>query len=195
MILGQSAAVAAGMAIDDNCSVQEVNYPELKQKLLEKGQVLQWTGPRTTSTKSVSPRSLPGIVVDNEKAKLTGNWLSSSAMGPFVGRSYLHDNNEDQGKKSALYGTDLPKDGNYSVRLAYSSGSNRATNVQAIIHHAGGTSEVLVNQRETGPIDDLFIELGRFRFEKAGPCAVEIRNGSADGHVIADAVQWLAAEE
>lgn len=41
MILGQSAAVAACMAIDRNIPVQEAPYPELRQLLLDKGQVLK----------------------------------------------------------------------------------------------------------------------------------------------------------
>ena len=40
MILGQSAAVAACLAIDQNIAVQDVNYENLKSHLLEKGQVL-----------------------------------------------------------------------------------------------------------------------------------------------------------
>lgn len=40
MILGQSAAVAACMAIDENIAVQDVEYEKLKALLLEKGQVL-----------------------------------------------------------------------------------------------------------------------------------------------------------
>jgi hypothetical protein len=40
MILGQSAAAAACMSIDENIAVQDVNYDELKNVLLEKGQVL-----------------------------------------------------------------------------------------------------------------------------------------------------------
>ncbi len=40
MILGQSAAVAANMAIDNKIAVQDIPYDELKQKLLDKGQVL-----------------------------------------------------------------------------------------------------------------------------------------------------------
>jgi len=40
MILGQSAAVAAGMAIDKNIAVQDVPYDELKTLLEEKKQVL-----------------------------------------------------------------------------------------------------------------------------------------------------------
>lgn len=40
MILGQSAAMAACMAIDENIAVQDVKYEKLKNLLLEKGQVL-----------------------------------------------------------------------------------------------------------------------------------------------------------
>lgn len=45
MILGQSAAVAACMAIDNNCAVQDVSYDELKMVLEEKKQVLTYTQP------------------------------------------------------------------------------------------------------------------------------------------------------
>jgi hypothetical protein len=40
MILGQSAATAACIAIDENKAVQDVDYDKLKTKLLQKGQVL-----------------------------------------------------------------------------------------------------------------------------------------------------------
>ena len=40
MILGQSAAVAACIAIDENSAVQDIYYNDLKTLLLEKGQVL-----------------------------------------------------------------------------------------------------------------------------------------------------------
>jgi FAD dependent oxidoreductase len=40
MILGQSAATAAAAAIDKNLAVQDVNYPELKDRLLADKQVL-----------------------------------------------------------------------------------------------------------------------------------------------------------
>jgi len=40
MILGQSAATAAAMAIDDGVAVQKVNYGKLRTWLREEGQVL-----------------------------------------------------------------------------------------------------------------------------------------------------------
>jgi len=42
MILGQSAAVAACLAIDEKIAAQDVDYEQLKGLLLQKGQVLNW---------------------------------------------------------------------------------------------------------------------------------------------------------
>lgn len=42
MILGQSAATAAALAIENNLSVQEVDYDKLREKLLLDGQILEW---------------------------------------------------------------------------------------------------------------------------------------------------------
>jgi hypothetical protein len=42
MILGQSAAVAANLAIDNNIAVQDVSYEELKKVLENRKQVLTW---------------------------------------------------------------------------------------------------------------------------------------------------------
>lgn len=41
MILGQSAAIAACIAIDQKCKIQEVPYQDLRIKLLKEGQILQ----------------------------------------------------------------------------------------------------------------------------------------------------------
>ena len=41
MVLGQSAAIAASIAIDNDCDLQNVRYEELKLILLKNKQVLQ----------------------------------------------------------------------------------------------------------------------------------------------------------
>lgn len=41
MILGQSAATAAAIAIEDEVSVQDVDYAKLRERLLEDGQILE----------------------------------------------------------------------------------------------------------------------------------------------------------
>jgi hypothetical protein len=49
MVLSQSAATAACLAIDDRVNVQRVDYPRLRARLLADGQVLAWP-PGTTDT-------------------------------------------------------------------------------------------------------------------------------------------------
>ena len=44
MILGQSAATAAVLAIEAECSVQDVDYAKLSRRLLDDGQRLKPTG-------------------------------------------------------------------------------------------------------------------------------------------------------
>ncbi len=50
MILGQSAATAAAMAIDEDVSVQQLEYAKLRERLLADGQVLKTPGPRRSLT-------------------------------------------------------------------------------------------------------------------------------------------------
>ena len=45
MILGQSAATAAVMALEGNVAVQKINYPLLREHLIKDGQVLQKPAP------------------------------------------------------------------------------------------------------------------------------------------------------
>ena len=42
MILGQSAATAACIAIDDRVPAQKVAYAKLRERLLADQQILQW---------------------------------------------------------------------------------------------------------------------------------------------------------
>ena len=52
MILGQSAATAAVIAIDDDCSVQDVNYAKLRERLIADKQILEYTPPPEKLEKS-----------------------------------------------------------------------------------------------------------------------------------------------
>jgi len=45
MILGQSAATAAVMALDDGLAVQDVEYAKLRERLVGDGQVVEWKKP------------------------------------------------------------------------------------------------------------------------------------------------------
>ena len=191
MILGQSAATAAVMAIDEGVAVQDVAYDKLRERLLADGQVLEWKGGSVGERGFVDRSKLAGVVVDDTEAKLTGDWSRSTSAGRWIHTGYLHDAAAADGKHTARFEAKLPKAGRYEVRLAYSANPNRATNIPVVIHHADGETMVTVNEKRQPPIDDLFVSLGTFEFTADSPAVVEISNREADGHVIVDAVQFL----
>ena len=92
MILGQSAGIAAALAANKAKSVQDLPYPQLRERLLAQGQVLELpvlkTEPPTPKkTGVVVPKDLPGIVLDDAAAELKGAWKHSSNFTPYVGRA------------------------------------------------------------------------------------------------------------
>ena len=56
---------------------------------------------------------LPGIVVDDADAELTGQWQYSTHTPPYVGAGYLHDKREDKGNKSARFVPTIVQAGQY----------------------------------------------------------------------------------
>jgi hypothetical protein len=190
MILGQSAATAAILALDGKLPVQKVPYSALRERLLKDGQILEYSGPK--SARGIDPKTLPGITVDDEAAVKTGDWSHGTASRNFISEGYAHDQNKGKGEKSLLFKTALSKSGKYEVRLAYPSNTNRATQVPVTIKHAKGESSVTVNQRNPGPNAGLSITLGTFEFNQ--DAEVSIGTGSTDGFVVVDAVQWIPVE-
>jgi hypothetical protein len=64
-------------------SVQAVDYAKLRERLLADKQVLAWTGPRPPT--GIDPKSLPGLVLDDDAAEKRGDWSRSTSIGGFVG--------------------------------------------------------------------------------------------------------------
>lgn len=193
MILGQSAATAAVLAIDQQTSVQDVDYAALRKQLLADGQVLEYDGPvRTGHRHGVDPKTLPGTVSDSDTLAPQTGWKTSSSVGNFVSQGYLHDDNKNKGDVEFVFDVQLPKPGRYEVRLSYAASSNRASNVPVTIQAANQTSTVLVNQRKPAEHDQLFQTLGTFEFTQSAK--ITISNANTDGHVIVDAIQLIPAE-
>jgi hypothetical protein len=196
MVMGQASGVAAAQAIDENVNVQKIDVAKLTSKLKAQKAVLS---PEGISKKgaglavSLDPAKLGGVVVDDADAEVTGAWTASASSGPFVGNGYLHDNNEEQGKRKVRFTPKLAKAGKYEVRLFYSPHANRASNTMVVISSADGEKSVRVNQR--APHDGKGLKLGVFAFEAGKSGHVEVRNDGANGYVIADAVQWIAIDE
>jgi hypothetical protein len=195
MILGQSAATAAVMAIDAGIAVQDVPYAKLRERLLKDGQVLSYAATAANAQGSgINPRSLPGVVVDDTQARFSGEWTDSVASKSYVGSGYRHDGNERGSARNATFDTKLPSGGRYEVRLAYPANDNRSSKVAVTIRHAGGEAKLTVDQRKKPAIDGLFHSLGTYQFAAGQPASVTVSNDGSDGFVVVDAVQWLPAK-
>ncbi|MCO8122902.1 FAD-dependent oxidoreductase [Stieleria sp. TO1_6] len=187
MVLGQSATTAAAIAIETESSVQDVDYEQLAERLSADGQVLAYQGPKKTP--GIKVTELSGIVVDNGQAVTQGGWVSSSSSQPRVGEDYLHDNDSGKGECIASYTATLPAAGNYRVNLLWPPFSNRSSNTQVTVVSQGGERHVIrVDQRDSKSKGRVLI--GEFQF--GTKATVEISNADSDGHVIADAVQFVA---
>jgi arylsulfatase A-like enzyme len=133
----------------------------------------------------------PGIVVDDEAAELTGQWVESAKLSALVGSGYRHDGAADRGGKSARFTPDLPAEGRYEVRLLYQASPNRASNVQVTIRSADGETAFTIDQRQPAFIRGVPRELGVCRFEAGTKGSVVVSNAGADGFVVIDGVQFV----
>jgi hypothetical protein len=192
MVMGQSAATAAGLAIERGTTVQDVDYGALKERLLASGQMLDFVAaPSAGGGHGLDKSKLAGVVIDDGEAMLKGFDQTGHTSPGYVGEGYRHDGNTEKGAMSARFTPTLPAAGKYRVAVAYSVNGNRATNVPVTIHHAGGETKVLVNQKLKPKGDAPFHVVGTFEFAAGKAGWVEIANAGTDGHVIVDAVQWL----
>ena len=188
MILGQSAATAAVQAIDADVALQALPYAPLRERMLADGQVLDL--PAQVQKKEILSRaSLPGIVLDDSDAKLTGVWTHSSSAIGFVGIDYLHDGNLEKGEKNVVWKLKAPSTGTFDIRLSYSANPNRATNVPVVVTSAADRIESKVNQTMTPEINGVFHSLGRLKLQQGETLSITLSTKDTDGHVIADAVQ------
>jgi lysophospholipase L1-like esterase len=180
MILAQSAAIAADLALDGNVAVQQVPYAQLRPALVAAGQAL---GEPVTAA--------PTSVVDNSDASLvtaTGAWTSATATAGFIGADYFHDDNAGQGAKQVAYAVPAGTTGMQRVFLRWTSHANRASNVPVEIVHSGGSTTVTVDQRNNGARWRL---LGHFH----GVQQVIVKTTGANGYVIADAAGFSPVAE
>ncbi|MDX2035629.1 MAG: DUF1553 domain-containing protein [Isosphaeraceae bacterium] len=139
----------------------------------------------------VAPSDLPGVVIDDSRARKVGSWTLSRFSGAYIGDGYLHDENAGKGEKTLTFQPDRLPPGEYEVRLAYAPGSNRSKRVSVTVMSAEGEKSVEIDETRTPPIAGRFVSLGRHRFEEGGLAFVLVSNEGATGHVVADAVQFL----
>jgi hypothetical protein len=196
MIMGQSSATAASMAIDENVPVQKVNYDKLRVRLAADGQILIWTNAGPTrggmnpdqagGATPVALPKLPGVVLDDADAQKKGDWVESHSVPQKVGVGYAHDNNAEKGAMTVTFTPDIPETGAYQLILISTPNPNRASNVPVTITVGGETKTVQVNQKTAA-----FSMLGKFKLTKGKSATITVSNKDTDGYVVVDGLQCL----
>ena len=183
MILGESSATAASMAIDAKLPVQKIDYAKLREQLAKDGQVLEW---KSDEAKVAPAPKLEGIVLDDAGAKATGEWSAGSLVeSRRVGTGYIHDQNANKGACSLRWTPDIAEPGDYEIVLHFPPNPNRATNVPVTIETGGKSVTVKVDEKEKSGA----ALLGTFALAKGRSVSIAISNKDTDGYVVADGVQ------
>jgi len=189
MVLGQSAATAACLALDKNVAPQDLDYETLEARLLADEQVLEF-GDRP----SVPSSKLRGYVIDNSKATVNGEWIAGIVSKYFVDADYIHDDNKDKENKSVRFDFVDVKPGKYDCRVSYSINPNRATNVPVVVKSSVGSIETTIDEKIMPPLGDLFVSVGLIEVGEDGKASVEIFAKGTNGHVIVDAAQLFPVD-
>ena len=177
MVLGQSAAIAATLAIKEKTTVQQVDAKAI-QSLLAKDPLMNG---RT-----------PELVVDNDDTahvQQTGSW-SHHKRGSY-GQSMLIDSSKGREPKSIRFLPQLTQSGDYQVYTYIPKLSGISSVIPVSLFDGAVTKHIDIKAADItveGQTSGEWISLGKHQLEKGQPVYIEISNNGADGFVFADAV-------
>jgi hypothetical protein len=198
MAIGQSAGVAAALAAKEGVTVQALDYGRLRARLLAQNQVLDLPVlppvgkvARSSGPISIDLKSLPGLILDDSQAELSGDWERSTNFKPHVGTGYLHDEQRSDGKSRAVFRFKAPADGEFELRMAYSAHETRTTRLPVTIVGGGSEHRFTVDQTQPMPAGEAFREVGRIRLRLGMDYTITVTNQDTKGFVILDAFQLL----
>jgi hypothetical protein len=199
MTIGQSAGIAAALAAKAGVRVQSLDYAQLRARLLAQHQVLDLpvlaplTAKPAASVKGtgIAAASLPGLILDDAQAELSGDWERSTNFKPHVGTGYLHDEQRSDGKSRAVFRFKAPADGDFELRIAYSAHETRTTRLPVTFTNGTNTQAILVDQTIPLPAGEAFRPISRVRLRQGVEYTLTVTNQDTRGFVILDAFQLL----
>ncbi|MDQ2752601.1 MAG: FAD-dependent oxidoreductase [Bacteroidota bacterium] len=174
MVLAQSCAVAACMAIDNKRTVQQINVKRLQQSLLQN---------------PLADGSTPEILVDNDDSlhvKIRGTWQRKTSGG--YGASYLVTTNN--GDQLVTYTPNIVKGGTYRLYLHMPLIDSAADKVNVVVKNMGKTKRYLVVQPKNieGQTSGEWVFVGEKEFTKVSQPSIIIITNKEGGKVPADAI-------
>lgn len=181
MVLAQSAATAAVVAIDSRVPVQQVAVKKVQQLL---------------AANPLADNSTPEILVDNDDAahvKLQGDW-KKEGRGSYGPSLYL-DDSKGSVPKSARFTPEIQREGEYHIYSYVPKLPNQASATHVRVFDGKQLTPVKIDAaaiKVEGQTSGEWVSLGTFRLPKGKKAYVEISNEQADGAVVADALLFIA---
>lgn len=185
MVLAQSSAAAASMAIDAGVDVQQVNVAALQELL---------------RTDPLANGSTPEILVDNRDSahvSMQGEWEIIAKKGSY-GPDMLQDDSAAAGEKSVRFTPEVVQSGEYAVYTYYPRVSGGTSETSVIISDGKGTREKIIKREEImieGQTSGEWVYLGTSSLKKGVDAFVEISDKNATGTLVADAVLWVPTQK
>lgn len=200
MAIGQSSGVAAALAVKKQKPVTQLEYADLRERLLAQKQVLDLPELPTqsaaaTPVASIDPASLEGLVLDDSQAELKGTWARSTNFKPHIGSGYRHDDKGGDGSVSATVRFRVPKAGRYQVLMAYSAHETRATNVPVVVAYGNKITTISVDQTQPLPTGKHFRPIGMVDLGTDHEASISLSNEKTNGFVIFDAFQLIREDD
>jgi FAD-dependent oxidoreductase family protein len=186
MVLGQSSAVAASLAIDKKTSIQKVDIKQLQQIL---------------KANPLADGSLPDILVDNDNSKniiKTGAWTKNEDSKNSYASSWLQADGKSANESAVKFIPDISTNRKYKVYTYIPKVEGTATILPVKVFDGKKVHGVVINQKNLkveGQTSGEWVYVGEYYFMKGNKNYVAITTKDADGMVIADAVLFVPRRE
>ncbi len=179
MVLAQSSALAASMAIDGKIPVQKINVSKLQN---------------TLKINPLADGSEADILIDNdnkEQISIVGDWQKELNPKGCYGPTWLSDMSSNFSEKSVKFNVNINKSGSYQVYVYFPKIEKASSKTTINVFEGINKKVVVVNQADItvqGQTSGDWVSVGNYEFKENQKSYVEITNKDADGKVVADAV-------
>ena len=175
MLLGQSAAKAACLAIDGGVKVQEVDVTKI-QRMYEEDPLLDGTP--------------ADIIVDDASLDVPAAWTRIEKNNGY-GRSYIVLNPTPE-KQTLRYPFEVKSDGKYEIYTYFIRRGESSKMTELVVSDGNEQKGVVLNADEIevlGQTSGEWVSLGEYNLQSGKPGYVEFtNNGTITGQICADAV-------
>ncbi|MDO6439297.1 FAD-dependent oxidoreductase [Cyclobacterium sp. 1_MG-2023] len=182
MVLGQSAAVAASLALDEGLSVQDLSIKKLQAEL---------------RSNPLADGSTAEILVDNDDdgVVVNGEWEQQNRHG--YGPTLLKSSGSNNAINTVKFSPKVVENGDYDVYVYFSRTENASSQTKITISDGETENEVIVKEsdiRVEGQTRGEWVKVGSYSIEVGTNPFVTVSTEGSDGTVVADAVLWVPAK-